>query len=74
MLEGSDDGRGWYVIDRRKNDESFQDGVATAIFGAQRGVFCTHVRLVQTARNHLGSHVLSLKAVEFFGHSRNTDT
>jgi hypothetical protein len=67
VLEGSKDREEWRTIDRRSNTTHFKEGMATATFRVWQRPDCRYIRLVQTGRNHQGTNVLSVSAVEFFG-------
>ena len=69
VLEGSQDGRGWEIIDCQENSDALNGKSVTRYFPIRstgRTSF-RFVRIRQTAKNHLGNDYLTFSHFEVFG-------
>jgi hypothetical protein len=71
VVEGSVDGVNWIEMDRKTDNEDFNQAGRTDIgpvsFTVSTITKCRFIRLTQTDKNHAGNDELCLVAVEFFG-------
>jgi hypothetical protein len=67
VIEGSDDGRDWTVIDKKDTHEMVGKGVIRNFMCPNNGQSFRMVRLRQTGPNSYGSDFLVVSRVEFFG-------
>jgi hypothetical protein len=73
VLEGSNDGASWTLLDDRPNDEALkgQGSWAVGSWAVARPAKVRMVRIRATGRNHRGDDHVSFSAVEFFGNLDN---
>lgn len=67
-IEGSNNGKDWTVIDKRKDNENLNGRNkyrTLRCHGAKQ--FFRYIRLRQTGKNHCGNDFLFLSSIEFFG-------
>ena len=69
VLEVSNDGENWEIVDRRENNEDLKENYATCNFtiSARPPGSFRFVRLLQTGENHEGNDHLALTSLEVFG-------
>lgn len=67
VLEGSEDGAHWIVLDQRNHDRSLNGGWATASWDVSTEEFVRHVRVRTTGPVEGGSHFFHLAGLELYG-------
>jgi hypothetical protein len=67
VIEGSNDGKKWVELDRRKNNKDLNDFSAAKVFQVASSEPVSMIRLRQIGRNHKGSKDLVAEAFEVFG-------
>lgn len=67
VLEGSEDGQKWSVLDERNNDCGLDRAWATASWDVGTDEFVRHVRIRITGPDSDGGHYLHLTSLELYG-------
>jgi hypothetical protein len=57
----------WTEIDRKTNNEDFEDGSPAVLFAVSNSAECRFIRLTQTGEGHFGNDYLFIEAFEVFG-------
>ena len=66
-LEGSLDGKNWYILDQRMDKLYFQSPLEHCMFKCQFEKPCKFIRITLTSKTNDGLKILCLSGVEFFG-------
>jgi hypothetical protein len=64
VLEGSQDGENWEMIDKQELNQDYQGRWSRASFAVSKSPECQFIRLTQLGQNN---YSLGLYAIEFFG-------
>ncbi|OHT06130.1 F5/8 type C domain containing protein [Tritrichomonas foetus] len=67
IIEGSNDGKEWEMLDNRENNDDLNGNSKIATFHCQNPQRVRFVRLRQTGKNHRDSDDIQLTNIEFFG-------
>jgi hypothetical protein len=73
VVEGSDDGSRWTVLDERTNNTEADSRNPIITFPVTRHRKCRFIRLRQTGKNANHSHFLALFGFELFGRVNGSD-
>jgi gas vesicle protein len=67
VIEVSDDGKTWEVVDQKENDSDLNDKNIAKAWPIAKEVECSFVRLRQTDLSHSKKHYLAISGFELFG-------
>jgi hypothetical protein len=67
VVESRLDGEAWTEIDRKTDNENFEDGWPRASYAVSNSAECRFIRLTQTGKNRWAEDVLRITAFEVFG-------